>query len=70
MPAQWSSIWRVFIVFLSHLLPLMLFPLPERGGSGVLPTMHSLGEGHDFRKQEKSDVAIISSFPFNVERHF
>lgn len=48
---------------ISYLLPLLLWPLPQRGGGGVLPTMHILSEGPDFRKQEKSDIGGISS-PF------
>lgn len=46
----------------SHLPPQLLLPLPQRGGTGVIPIIYILSEGHDFRKEEKSDVGLISGY--------
>lgn len=49
------------VYIISHLLPQLLQPLPQRAGSCTLPIVQIPSKGHEFRKQ-KSDVGVISSY--------
>lgn len=59
VPAQWTGVWGVLYYFLS-IAPAALASSPERR-EWCSSHQHIQSEGHDLRKQEKSDIGGTSS---------
>lgn len=59
VPAQWTGVWGILYYFLS-IAPAALASSPERR-EWCSSHQHIQSEGHDLRKQDKSDIGGTSS---------